>query len=92
MISKEILYIVLLLILFIIILDRLGGLFKRLSPKTLKYIDYGSFATAVITGLLMYFGHVGGGVIRYIFFLSIIVYFITLRHTAHNDSSLSGRD
>lgn len=84
--SIDILTAVLVFVLLIVVLAFLGKFFEKLSPETLKYIDYGSFALAAITGLLIYFGQ-ANPVIRYIFFASIIVYFITLRHTMYKQPS-----
>lgn len=86
MLSTEVLTGLLFIILFIIILDRMGRLFQKCSPETLRYVDYGSFSTAIVTGVVIYAGK-GNTVVWYLFFASLIIYFITLRHTAHRNSS-----
>lgn len=63
-----------------------GKFFEKLSPETLKYLDYGSFGTAIVMGASLYFG-VKNAIVWYLFLISIVVYFITLRHTIHEDAS-----
>lgn len=86
MFSADILYALLVLIVLIVGLTYMGRFFEKMSPKTLKYIDYGSFATAGISGALIYFGQ-GNAFLRYIFLASIVIYFITLRQTIHTKPS-----
>jgi hypothetical protein len=86
MFSADIIYAVLVVIVLILGLTYMGRFFEKLSPKTLKYIDYGSFAMAGISGALIYFGQ-GNAFLRYIFLASIVIYFVTLRHTIHTSPS-----
>lgn len=82
MISPEILAALLIIIILILALDRLGKYVQKVSPQALKYTDYGSCILAIATGGLMYMGYNYPG-IRYLFYASIIIYFITLRHTIY---------
>ena len=86
MFSADIIYAVLVVIVLILGLTYMGRFFEKLSPKTLKYIDYGSFAMAGLSGALIYFGQ-GSAFLRYIFLASIVIYFVTLRHTIHTSPS-----
>lgn len=87
MISTEIIIAAVLVIAFILLLDRAGRFLQRVSPKTLTYIDYGSFVTIIAAGALMYMGS-GGVIIKYVLLISVVVYFIALRYTAHKNSSV----
>lgn len=82
MISTNIMVIVLILIVFILLLDRAGSILKKASPSTIKYIDYGSFGTAVVAGIIIYMGK-GNAYVSYLFYLSLIIYFIALRHSVY---------
>jgi len=81
--TAQIMTLVLMVIFFIVLFGFVGRYFQKLSPRTLKYIDYGSFTVAGLTGVVLYLGK-GNAVLRYMFLASIVVYFITLRHTIHN--------
>ena len=86
MFSADILYAALVVIVLILGLTYVGRFFAKIPPKTLKYIDYGSFALAGISGALIYFGQ-GNAFLRYIFLASIVIYFVTLRYTIHTSPS-----
>ncbi len=66
-----------------------GKIFEQLPARALKYLDYGSFGTAIVMGVSLYFG-VKNAAVWYLFLISIIIYFITLRHTIHEDASRQG--
>ena len=86
--TSQIISLVGMFILFIVLFGYVGVYFQKLSPQALKYVDYGSFATAGIAGVALYLG-MENVIIRYIFFASIVVYFITLRHSIHKNKSVS---
>ena len=84
MISTEIIISAVFVIGLILLLDRTGKFLQKASPKTLTYLDYGSFITAIAAGALMYVG--GGGVfVKYVLLISVVIYFIALRHTVHKE-------
>lgn len=87
MISTEVIISAVLIIAFIIVLDRGGRFLQRVSPQILTYLDYGSFAVAIGAGALMYMGS-GGAVVKYVLLLSVVIYFIALRYTSHKDPSV----
>jgi len=86
MFSADILYALLLLIVLILGLTYMGRFFEKMPSKTLKYVDYGSFFMAGISGALIYFGQ-ESAFLRYIFLASIVIYFVALRHTIHTSPS-----
>ena len=75
-----------LVIVFILIFDRIGRYLQKASPEILKWIDYGSFVTIIVSGFLLY-GGTNSVILRYLFLLSIIVYFIALRHSIYEAQS-----
>lgn len=85
MISTEIIIAAIIIIALILMLDRAGKYLQKVSPSALKYIDYSTFTIAGISGLIIYLGK-GSSLVRYVFLISIIMYFIILRHTVHKDS------
>ena len=86
MFSTEIVISAIIIIALMVLLDRAGSYLQKVSPSTLKYIDYSAFTVAGISGLIIYLGK-GSPLVRYIFLISIIMYFIVLRHTVHKGSS-----
>lgn len=88
MISADILYSLLILIVIVLGLSYVGRFFEKMSPKALKALDYGSFALACVSGGLLYFGK-GGTAGRVVFLVSMVVYFITLRHSMHSSPQAS---
>ncbi len=86
MFSTEIIISAIIIIALIVLLDRAGSYLQKVSPSALKYIDYSAFTVAGISGLIIYLGK-GSPFVRYIFLISIIMYFIVLRHTVHKGSS-----
>lgn len=86
MFSTEIIVASIIIVVLIFLLDRAGSYLQKVSPAALKYIDYSTFTIAGISGLIIYLGK-GGPLVRYVFLISIIMYFIILRHTVHKGSS-----
>ena len=86
--STGVLTLIAIFIFFMFLLSRTSKYFEKLSPKTIKYLDYGSFGIAVVTGLAWSFGKEDSPA-KYLFFASVIVYFITLRHSMQKKSSQS---
>ena len=86
MFSDSTIVIAILVIGFILLFDRAGKHLHTASPQVLKWVDYCSFGAVIATGFLIYLGH-GGQLLRYLFFLSLIVYFIALRHTIYEKPS-----
>ena len=86
MFSTEIIIAAVIIVALILLLDRAGSYVQKVSPSAIKYIDYATFTIAGISGLIIYLGK-GGPVVRYLFLISIIIYFIVLRHTVHKGSS-----
>ena len=84
--SGQIITLAVVLIVFISLFGFVGKYFEKLPPKTLKSIDFASFTITAITGLALLFG-IENVIIRYIFFASIIVWFIALRHSVHNNKA-----
>lgn len=74
------------LVVFIALFGFVGNYFRKLSPKALKNVDFASFTTTAITGVALLLG-MENVIIRYIFFASIIVWFIALRHSVHSKKS-----
>lgn len=85
MISTEIIIAAIIIIALILMLDRAGKYLQKVSPSALKYIDYSTFTIAGISGLIIYLGK-GSSLVRYVFLISIIMYFVILRHTVHKNS------
>jgi len=54
----------------------IGMLVRKVSPEVVKYINWAVFALAIISGLASY--SLKGEVYRYIFFASLIAYFLTI--------------
>ena len=86
MFSTEIIVSSIIIVVLILLLDRAGSYLQKVSPAALKYMDYSTFTIAGIAGLIIYLGK-GGPLVRYIFLISIVMYFIILRHTVHKGSS-----
>ena len=54
----------------------IGMLVRKASPEVVKYINWAVFALAIISGLASY--SLEGEIYRYIFFASLIAYFLTI--------------
>ena len=78
--------IVILLIIFVVLFRYIGIVLDRFPPAVIKYLEYGSFLSAVLTGFLTYFSEIGSTV-RYLFFISIIIYFLVMSHTSHKSDT-----
>ncbi len=86
MFSTSPIVIAIFVIAFILIFDRAGKYLRKASPEILKWIDYGSFGTIIVSGFLLYNG-TSSVILRYLFLLSIIIYFIALRHSIYDKPS-----
>ena len=54
----------------------IGMLVRKAPPEVVKYINWVVFALAIISGLASY--GLEGVVYRYVFFASLVVYFLTI--------------
>jgi len=74
-------------IIVVFILDRIVRvIYQKLPQRTLKYIDYATFAAIAILGFAIYSGFKSPMVV-YLFLFSIVFYLVTMRYSIPSGGS-----
>mgnify|MGYP001594814778 CR=1 FL=1 len=74
--SRGIISIIVVTIAVFAVVFGIGMLVRKASPEVVKYINWAVFGLAIISGLASY--SLEGEIYRYIFFASLIAYFLTI--------------